>query len=179
MAYRRVVSYVLSYLALIGAFAGGAAAQPSESGLHPGLSELAQRFNETVLSCPERLWPSPWQDFSIVFILRGNRTGVLLAGSQGRPWRASPVSLERDEFRPLADATGEYAILRTTPPTVAVFMRDLQSASRYRGVELAAHEGFHAAGQRRFASVGRMDRGREVPSDWAYSYARVMLLQRL
>ncbi len=157
-----------------------AVAQQPAGAPHAVLSMLAERFAGTVLACPERLWPTAWGEVRLVFVLRGNRTGVQLARSPGGPWTASAVSLESEEFRLLADARDQYKILRSTvPPTVAVILADTGTGSRYRAVELAAHEAFHVVGQRRFASVGRMARGLEIPSNPEYSYARVMLLQRL
>jgi hypothetical protein len=179
MCFRRLLSYI-ALSAALGAIGARALAQQPDGAPHAVLSELAERFAGTVLACPQRLWPTPWQDVRIVFVLRGNRTGVQLTRSPGGPWTPSPVSLERDEFRLLAHARNPYVILRSTvPPTVVVFLTDTGTRSRYRAVELAAHEAFHVVGQRRFAKVGRMDRGLEVPSNPEYSYARVMLLQRL
>lgn len=172
-----------SYLALNLALclpAPQAAAQPAE-GLAPlALWQLAHRFTDTVLLCPERLWPNlEWRELRVVFILRGNAAAVSLERAADQTWSASAVSAERAEFRAV-DAPREYAILRAgNLRTVVVFLPDLRERSIHRSVEVAAHEAFHAVGQQRFARAARMERGREIPSDWAHRYARRMMIERL
>jgi len=141
-----VTGSILSMLA----WSTAIAQRNEESTLPSPLPGAAARLVDTVLRCPDRLWPDiRWKDLVILFALRGNSTGVLLRSDDGARWMHSAVDLTRHELR-AASVSGRRQFVffdYQGKRAVAVMLNDDSAISITRAIELALHEGFHQIGQ--------------------------------